>query len=131
VIYLLDTNVLVWFMEADERLSGLVVELIESEIRRCRISRVSLWEVLIKQRLGKLRTPGSILDIVQAMGLREWGLEPHHLEALAALREQALTDVFDELLVAQAMAEQATLVTSDSRILGARLRGLAVMDSRA
>jgi len=129
--YLLDTNVLVWFVSGDERLSQSVVRLMERDVEHCRLSRVSVWEILIKQRLGKLATPGSILDIVEAMGMRLLGLDDAHLQALAALPRAVLTDVFDELLVAQAMAEGLTLITSDQKILKAPIMGLAIIDSQA
>jgi PIN domain nuclease of toxin-antitoxin system len=80
------------------------------------VSVVSLWEILVKSRIGKLK-----VDIVTLIGgmaprskLQPLGIVPQHLMALNTLPfHQQHCDSFDHLLIAQAIAEDMTLVTRD------------------
>jgi PIN domain nuclease of toxin-antitoxin system len=52
--YLLDTHVLIWASFEEERLSGRVVEILDSEENEVMVSAASAWEIATKVRLGKL-----------------------------------------------------------------------------
>ncbi|AHM59896.1 hypothetical protein D770_08165 [Flammeovirgaceae bacterium 311] len=52
--YLLDTHVLLWFLNGDEQLSIKARKAIADPQNRCFISIASLWEMAIKIKLGKL-----------------------------------------------------------------------------
>ena len=52
--YLLDTHTLLWFLTGDKRLSGSTRQLIENPSNEIFLSIVSLWEIAIKMRKGKL-----------------------------------------------------------------------------
>ncbi|MEA3041985.1 MAG: hypothetical protein QOC65_1474 [Sphingomonadales bacterium] len=72
-----------------------------------------LWEIGIKNRTGKLNVPiaGVIADAEEKRFTR-LGIEDGHLRALAALPSHH-RDPFDHLLIAQAIAEDASFVTRD------------------
>ena len=114
---LLDTHVLVWAATTPERLgSGLaVIEAADSRI----VSAVCIWELAIKQRLGKL-TVGSDVRTWARRVTSELVLEHLPLTAEHAATVEHLPDVhrdpFDRLLVAQAVAEGAVLLTADERL---------------
>ena len=78
-------------------------------------SMVSLWEIEIKASLGKLRLRTSLDAISAALieqGMRELSISIAHL---ARLRELPFhhRDPFDRLLIAQAMTEDAELISGD------------------
>ncbi len=129
--FLLDTNVFLWFVTADPRLNPSVIQLMEQQLDECALSIVSLWEVVLKLRLGKLELPGDIFDLLAAMRLRQFDLSERHLRTLRRLDYGQISDPFDQLLVSQALTERLVLITSDSKILASRLGGLAVMDSHS
>lgn len=63
--YLIDTHVFLWFVENSKELSQTAKDLIEDGNNEIFISIASLWEISIKNSLGKLSIKGnyeSVLD---------------------------------------------------------------------
>jgi PIN domain nuclease of toxin-antitoxin system len=114
---LLDTHVLVWAATTPERL-GADLAVVEDADRRI-VSAVCVWELAIKQRLGKLSL-GSDVRIWMRRVTSELVLDHLPVTADHAAAVEHLPDVhrdpFDRLLVAQAVAEGAVLLTSDHRL---------------
>ena len=116
---LLDTPVLVWAAASPERL-GPATDLLRDADRRL-VSAVCVWELAIKQRLGKLSLGSDVRAWIRRV-VRELALEPLPVTGEHAAGVEHLPDVhrdpFDRLLVAQALAEGAVLLTADQRLLG-------------
>jgi PIN domain nuclease of toxin-antitoxin system len=114
---LLDTHVLVWAATTPERL-GADLAVIEDADRRI-VSAVCVWELAIKQRLGKLSLGSDVRTWMQRV-TSELVLDHLPVTADHAAAVEHLPDVhrdpFDRLLVAQAVAEGAVLLTSDHRL---------------
>ena len=53
--YLLDTHVLIWYLDGDKRLSEESVNIIDNTDNKIYVSIVGLWEIAIKISLGKLK----------------------------------------------------------------------------
>jgi len=111
---LLDTCVFLWWQEGGERLDPRVAAAIESA-DLVAVSAASAWEIAIKVALGRLEIPGSVADAVRESGFIELPVGFSHAEAAGALPAHH-RDPFDRMLVAQAMVERLTLVTSDQRM---------------
>ena len=79
------------------------------------VSAVAVWEVAIKQSMGKLRLAASFHESLLAAGFDALPVTFEHAALVAALPFHH-RDPFDRLLVAQAMAERLTIVTSDEEI---------------
>lgn len=113
-VLLLDTNIVYrWLMALP--IPGPVVQRIRSE--GAMVSILSPWEMLIKHQVGRLELP--TLDVagdIAAQGFGLLAIKPEHLLALVEL-PKLHSDPFDRLLLAQAKAERATVVTTD-RIFG-------------
>lgn len=62
--YLLDTHALLWYLFDSENLSQIAKEIINNEF--CYYSKVSLWEIAIKQTRNLLQYNQSIQDIITA-----------------------------------------------------------------
>lgn len=113
---LLDTQVLLWFAEDSPRLKNAIAEAIEDSANEIMVSTVSLWEVAIKVRVGKLvaDVPALAASCVQN-GFRLIDVTTKHVARLAALPlVKGHRDPFDHLLLAQAVAEGATFVSADA-----------------
>ena len=83
------------------------------------VSAVSIWELAIKQHLGKLSV-GSDVRVWTRRVTSELVLDHLPVTADHAAAVEHLPDVhrdpFDRLLVAQAIAEGAVLLTADDRL---------------
>ena len=81
------------------------------------LSLASIWEILIKSRLGKLDVPqpaGSF--VIKKMSENRVSTLPVHLDHLLAFEKLPLhhRDPFDRMLIAQAVQEGWPIITSDT-----------------
>ena len=117
---LLDTHILIWFVNGDARLSAAARRAIESAEERL-LSAASIWEIAIKASLGKLTFDRDLEPWID-LACRRTVVEVLAVDARHALATAALPwhhrDPFDRLLVAQAMVERATLVSADPKMVG-------------
>ena len=113
--FLLDTHVLLWAAGVPDRLPADVRTLIEDPATELIYSAASLWEVAIKNGLG--REDFSVDPRLLRRGLLENGYTELAITGAHAVAVDALPpihkDPFDRLLVAQAQIEGVTLVTTD------------------
>ena len=63
---LLDTAVFLWLIAGDERLSEPARSLVRDPDHRVWLSAVSLWEISVKQKAGRLTLPGPAWSYVTA-----------------------------------------------------------------
>jgi PIN domain nuclease of toxin-antitoxin system len=115
---LLDTHVLLWGAVEPERLSLVASSLIESPDNEIVFSALSIWEIAIKTGLGRANfriDAGVMRRSLFDNGYVELAVTGAHAAALAAL-PQIHKDPFDRMLVAQAIVEGFTLLTSDRRV---------------
>ena len=110
---LLDTHVVLWWLADDPSLPEEIKDRLDHE-PDVRVSAVTIWEITIKQALGKIAAPADLPERVRDSGLRELAIGFSH--AIAAGRLPLIhRDPFDRMLVAQARCEDLTLVTRDPR----------------
>jgi len=110
---LLDTHALMWWLEDNPRLGPRARQRLADPDNEVIASMVSLWEITIKWRIGRMHQSGSAFAAL----LDEQGLAPLTVERAHILMLEQLPllhgDPFDHLLLAQASAEDATIVTND------------------
>ena len=124
---LLDTHVLLWWVNDPDRLSPAQREVVASVSPSCPVlvSDISLWEIATLHGLGRIRL---------AVPLREWlekatapplvrrtGITPAVAAESAALPDSFHRDPADRILVATARVLGATLLTEDRRIIRSAL----------
>jgi PIN domain nuclease of toxin-antitoxin system len=112
---LLDTHAVIWFTEDAPQLSSSAAAAIEDPANDILLSAVVAWEIAIKRGLGKLRVANNYVDVMLAAGSRELPVAIEHARRVENLPPHH-SDPFDRLLVAQAINENAAIVTSDQRI---------------
>jgi PIN domain nuclease of toxin-antitoxin system len=115
---LLDTHSFIWWDSEPQRLSAVAIGALCNPAHEVLLSVVSLWEIVIKPQLNRLvlRLPlGEIVQHQLANGIQNLGVELEHVLAVGQM-PLIHHDPFDRLLVAQAIAERATLVTCDTLV---------------
>lgn len=113
---LLDTHVLVWWLEDADRLSKRSAAILGNRDNGILVSAVVGWEIAIKVGAGKMK-PRSILERLDSM------LEQQSFSELPITLEMAVRagllplhhrDPFDRLLVAQAQALDVAILSADA-----------------
>lgn len=118
--FLLDTQIFIWWMK-DEKLQENVKNIISNPANTIYLSTVSVWEMIIKKKIGKLKLP------------KNWKItiEDGKFEILPINLEHALTvetlflhhkDPFDRMLIAQAKVENLIMITSDPKMSKYKIR---------
>jgi PIN domain nuclease of toxin-antitoxin system len=115
---LLDTHLLLWAAGQPDRLSPTARKLIDNPENEVLFSAASLWEVVIKRRLG--RDDFQVDARLLRRGLLDngYGELPIRSDHVVAIESLPLIhkDPFDRILVAQATVEGITLLTTDSLV---------------
>jgi PIN domain nuclease of toxin-antitoxin system len=113
---LLDTGVLLWAAANSKRLSASARKLLNDPGNELCFSAASLWEITIKNSLG--RKDFRVEPRVLRRGLLDNGYTELPVTSQHAVGVDNLPDIhrdpFDRLLLAQALSEGITLVTSDA-----------------
>ena len=109
---LLDTHVVLWWLADAPELGATARAAIADRGNVVQVSAVTAWEIVVKRALGKLEMPEDWEEALAEEPFTRLAVTWSH-----ALRVGTLPDVhrdpFDRLLVAQAMAENLTLVSHD------------------
>jgi PIN domain nuclease of toxin-antitoxin system len=115
---LLDSHFLLWTAFDPDRLSDGARQLIEDVGNDLLFSAASIWEIAIKDALG--RTDFHCDPVLLRRGLLDNGYEELPITSAHAVAVGRLPsihkDPFDRMLVAQAIAEGITLLTADARL---------------
>ena len=114
---LLDTHTALWFLAGDKRLSDTARDAIESEENVRIFSDASLWEIAIKQSLGKLRLSepfdSRLMGALKRNAIESLAIEKSHIFGVAKLPFNH-RDPFDRLLISSAIVESLPIITDDS-----------------
>jgi PIN domain nuclease of toxin-antitoxin system len=114
--FLLDTHLLLWTAGDPKRLSAKARKLINEPTSELFFSAASLWEIAIKSGLGRddFKVDARLLRRgLLDNGYSELPIGSEHAVAIDSL-PPIHKDPFDRMLVAQAMVEGITLLTSDA-----------------
>ena len=112
---LLDTHLLLWWLEGSPSLPAQARETIRDPENTVFVSAVSLWEIWLKQSLGKLRLPVDFTERLAAESFESLPLLASHTRQVGLLPWHH-RDPFDRMLVAQAQAEKLLLLTADEAL---------------
>ena len=117
---LFDTCTFIWFISDLTQISPRVTQLLQDNANVLWLSTVCVWEIVVKNQLGKLPVTGDIEQIVKEQvlnnGVRLLPVELRHVLTgrTLPLPRTSHADPFDRLLISQAISDQLTIVTPDS-----------------
>jgi len=112
--YLLDTNIALISLVTPERIPADVQRIMQRET--CFLSVISYWEVTLKTMKGKLRVRDPQVwwpQTLERLSVTPLLFRPEHVSAVYTL-PPIHQDPFDRALIAQAVAERLTIITTDS-----------------
>jgi PIN domain nuclease of toxin-antitoxin system len=116
---LIDTHAALWLFNEHENLPTVVREHLLDEANELYISIASAWEIAIKHSLGKLpEFSGGVTRFLSAVS--EYPIElitvlPQFVKTVEGL-PYVHRDPFDRILIATAICEDMSIVTSDKNI---------------
>jgi PIN domain nuclease of toxin-antitoxin system len=113
--YLIDTHLLLWAAGARNKLSKRALQLLEDPTSQLWFSAASMWELAVKQSLGRADFHVELRRLWRGLldnGWHELAIRSEHSIALLKL-PSIHKDPFDRMLIAQAEVEGLTLLTSD------------------
>jgi PIN domain nuclease of toxin-antitoxin system len=113
--FLLDTHIAIWILFDDPRLSRVAREILNNPGSEFLFSVCSIWEIAIKRGLyapGFQHDPREVRGYLLRNGCEELTIQSQHVVEVDSL-PPIHKDPFDRILIAQAMVEGITLLTSD------------------
>jgi PIN domain nuclease of toxin-antitoxin system len=116
--YILDTHVLLWSMIEPQRLSQSAKRILTTNGLHKFICTTSIWEIAIKNRIGKLPFIMKMSELLSEAKLSNIGLielSTQHIEIYETL-PLLHRDPFDGIIVATALLEGMTVITSDENL---------------
>jgi len=112
---LLDTHALLWWLDANPTLSEKAKSTIADGNNLVFVSAAVIWEIRIKQALGKLEIPSNFRKVLDEQPFEMLPITAEHAHAVGDLPAHH-RDPFDRMLIAQATVERLTIVTRDAII---------------
>lgn len=112
---LLDTHVLILFINGDKKLPVKSRKLISDPDNLCFLSIASIWEIAIKLSLGKLELQSDFAEITHILIANHIEVMPisfEHLQTLLKL-EYHHRDPFDRIMISQGISENMAIVSKD------------------
>lgn len=109
---LLDTHVLLWWLDDNPALSGAARSAISNADNLIVLSSVVIWEIRIKQALGKVEIDPDFYHVIKNQGFVQLSISSDHAYAVGDLPMHH-RDPFDRMIIAQAMIEGLRVVTHD------------------
>ena len=117
MMYLLDTNALLFFLYDSGKLSKRASDINHND-EKISVSIVSMWEIAIKSSIGKLEIKSSISKIAETCEKEQFDIlpiKPFHLDEIGRL-PAIHGDPFDRLIISQAISENLIIITKDGTI---------------
>lgn len=114
--YLCDTHIFLWWLTNDKQLKVSIKRTLSNPDNIVYASVVTAWEMIIKLKNdSKFRMSTTIKECFQKAGFQILEIQLTHVLQLQKLK-YFHKDPFDRMLIAQAISEEATLITKDEKI---------------
>jgi PIN domain nuclease of toxin-antitoxin system len=116
--YILDTHIVIWFLNGDDKLSAKSKEIIENQENLKFVSIATIWEIAIKISLDKFKFDKGFkkfLDLIEDNGFEIIPISFDHALTVSTL-EFIHRDPFDRLIISQALTDNLTIITKDEYI---------------
>ena len=115
---LIDTHIFISLINEDIGLEKSIIANIENPENDKFLSIASLWEIVVKTNIGKLTVTRDLEEmyaLIDDFNISVLNIQKHHLDTYLFL-PLIHRDPFDRLIIAQALADELTLITDDQYI---------------
>ncbi len=112
--FLLDTHILLWWLEDNPKLPWNIREIIQNPESLIFVSAATMWEMSIKKSLGKLDIPDDLLEMLKDNEFQVLGVTADHGLKVGDLPYHH-KDPFDRILIAQALCERLMVISRDDK----------------
>lgn len=112
---LIDTHILIWFLEGNNSLSKSRRQIIAASTNDVFVSIASLWEMAVKISIGKLTLAQPLADVIKQIDLENIevsAISPEHILQVSTLPFHH-RDPFDRIIIAQAQIEKLDVMSDD------------------
>lgn len=115
--YLIDTHVLLWYIEGSPRLSSKIISLLDDSTNTVYVSKVSLWEITIKISIGKLSINIPFETLEDFLKEKDFIPLEFDISDLTVLKNLPFhhSDPFDRLIISQAINNDFCLISDVSK----------------
>ena len=115
---LLDTHILLWYLNGDNKLCKNQKVIIDSIFNEKQVSIATILEIAIKLSLNKLELSNTLQEFVFLIKKYGFTILPINLEHILLISslEYFHRDLFDRILIAQSKTEKIVLITNDENI---------------
>lgn len=118
--YLLDTHCLIWFQGDDPQIHETVMSIIQNPVNTILFSQISLFEISIKLKIGKLPGFNASVEQVYQQAIKDSftyvNIKDQHIYTYGQIPLIAdHRDPFDRLLIATAKNEEAAILSADEK----------------
>jgi PIN domain nuclease of toxin-antitoxin system len=128
--YLLDTHVIIWMLCDTNKLSEKVISILQDGENKIFISAISIWEISIKFKIGKIEIqgmqPDEFLKVVLKQDISTLPLDSEIASTYYKL-ESTHKDPFDLMLAWQAINYEIPLISKDSCFNQFKKKGLELV----
>lgn len=131
---IIDTHILIWLLYKKSSLSKHVLAELEDSSNTFYVSSLSLVEIAMKNREGKLKLDVSFKSLVDEIEGNQWvtilPLKPKHIITFNTLTtNQDHKDPFDQLIISQAISDRMAIISDDAKFLFYRKQGLTLIEN--
>jgi len=123
--FILDTHIILWWLDDNDSLPKKYRQEIADRNNICFVSAASVWEISIKSAIGKLDIPDNYLEVLLDQNFREIPISWQHANKVRYLPMHH-KDPFDRLLIAQAIVEDLMFLSVDKIISKYDVKILAI-----
>lgn len=109
---ILDTHIILWWLAEPELLSKKQFDAISAGDAQIFISSASIWEIRIKEKLGKLEVPSDLVSLIKQEGFQFLPVSELHTDFTRNLPD-VHKDPFDRIIISQAKLEELIVLTCD------------------
>ena len=113
---LIDTHILIWFLEGNILLSKSNRQIITDSNNSIFLSIASLWELAIKISIGKITLNKPLTDVIKQIAVENieiLPISPEHTLQVSTLPFHH-RDPFDRIIISQAIIENIDIVSADA-----------------
>ena len=113
---LIDTHILIWFLEGNKLLSKSRRQIIADSQNNIFVSIACLWEIAIKISIGKLTLAKPLADVIKQIAIEDFEIlpiSPEHILQVSTLPFHH-RDPFDRIIIAQSQIENLAILTDDN-----------------